>query len=457
MGRFDTYPVSAGHFLYFSELKSGDLFRLDIPAFLTDYVSLEEAKKLASAYRDTGRLEEALLVLTNISKNLLRTSSLDERADFDFALAEIHTQQGRFPAARKILQPYLPEPGRIGALAKLHTIALDVREQARQGSTAERDRLVNRGVKESLAIGEQHRDQEDIYGQSLIHAGRLYLFANDPLTALEHLVKVDALHDQEVRAQALFTRGDAYRSLGDAANVLKVFVDVIHLFGEDSSWGRRAIYRAIELSQQDKPPQEAITSLNNLMTQQADLPVLSATARLRVADLYYELGEQAAALESLESILSAKAIPRDLTIQAYQKKAEILSRAERYQEAADTYAALATISGEGQAQLGETRKLLVLQLVKKALKDRKIGETRIAAKSLIHLIEQYPRSVEGRRAYIETKAMLKEIEEVQSWYTDRVKNNPDHAVYRYGQALAFSYSEPPDIPLVLDLLSSRCR
>ncbi|MGD9850443.1 MAG: CHAT domain-containing protein [Nitrospirales bacterium] len=452
MGRFDTYPVSAGHFLYFSELKSGDLFRLDIPAFLTDYASLEEAKKLASAYRDTGRLGQALLVLTNISKNLLRTSTLDERADFDFALAEIHTQQGRFPAARKILEPYRTEPGRIGALAKLHTISLDVQEQARQGSTADRNRLVARGVKESLAIGEQHRDHEDIYGQSLIHAGRLYLFANDPLTALEHLVKVDALHDEEVRAQALFTRGDAYRSLGDAANVLQVFVDVIHLFGEDSSWGRRAMYRAIELSQQDKLPQEAITSLNNLMTQQATLPILSATARLRVAELYYELGEQAAALESLESILAAPAVPRDLTIQAYQKKAEILSRAERFQEAADTYAALGTFTGEGQAQLGETRELLVLQLVKKALKDRKIGETRIAAKSLKHLIDQYPQSVEAHRGYIETKAMLNEIGEIQPWYTDLVKKHPDHAVYRYGQALAFSYSDPPDIPLVLDLL-----
>ncbi|MGE0473674.1 MAG: CHAT domain-containing protein [Nitrospirales bacterium] len=452
MSRFDTYPVSSGHFLYFSELKSGDLFRLDIPAFLTDYASLEEAEKLASAYRDTGRLDQALLVLTNISKNLLRKSTLDERADFDFALAEIHTQQGRFSAARKNLEPYLTVQGRIGALTKLYDIELDVQEQARQASAAERDRLVTRGVNESLAIGEQHRDQEDIYGQSLIHAGRLYLFANNPLTALEHLVKVDALHDQDVRAQALFTRGDAYRSLGDAANVLKVFVDVIHIFGEDSSWGRRAMHRAIELSQQDKTPQEAITSLNNLMTQQANLPVLSATVRLRVAELYYELGEQAAALESLESILTAPAIPRDLTVQAYQKKAEILSRAERYEEAADTYATLGALTGEGQAQLGETQELLVLQLVKKALKDRKIGEVRIAAKALKHLIDQYPQSVEAHRAYIETKSMLKEIQEIQSWYADLVKNNPEHAVYRYGQALAFSYSDPPDIPLVLDLL-----
>ncbi len=81
-----------------------------------------------------------------------------------------------------------------------------------------------------------------------------------------------------------------------------------------------------------------------------------------------------------------------------------------------------------------------------------MGETRIAAKSLKQLIDQYPESVEAHRAYIETKAMLKEALEVQAWYTDLVKAHPDHAVYQYGQALALSYAEPPDLPLVIRLL-----
>ncbi|MCA9480166.1 MAG: hypothetical protein KC545_07390, partial [Nitrospira sp.] len=285
-------------------------------------------------------------------------------------LAEIHTQQGHFSAARKILHPYTRETGRIGALARLHAIELEVQEQAKHVSTAERNRLVKQGATRILEIGEQHRQEEDIVGQSLIHSGRLYLFANDPLTALDHLIKVESLKDRDLRAQALFTRGEAYRVLGDAANILQVFVDVLHLFGEDSSWGRRAIRQAIELSQQGKPPLDAIASLNSLITEHADLPILSASTRLRVAELYYELGEQASALESLSSLLHTPDLPRDLIITAYHQQADILSRAERYQEAADTYAALGSVTGEGQAQLEDTQSLLVLQLVKKALKDR---------------------------------------------------------------------------------------
>ncbi|MDR4486421.1 MAG: hypothetical protein R3B83_02630 [Nitrospirales bacterium] len=45
-------------------------------------------------------------------------------------------------------------------------------------------------------------------------------------------------------------------------------------------------------------------------------------------------------LESLSSLLHTPDLPRDLIITAYHQQADILSRAERYQKAADTYAAL---------------------------------------------------------------------------------------------------------------------
>ena len=137
---------------------------------------------------------------------------------------------------------------------------------------------------------------------------------------------------------------------------------------ENSSWGKRAIRRALDLAQQDQPPQKAIAALNHFLAEHIDLPILSATGRLRVATFYDELGEQRSALESLESVLASLDIPRALTIQAYQHKAALLSRAERFQEAADTYAALVKFTGEGSAQLQDTQELLVLQLVKKAFK-----------------------------------------------------------------------------------------
>ncbi|MDH5700606.1 MAG: hypothetical protein OEZ41_11665, partial [Nitrospirota bacterium] len=450
--QFHAYPAVSGDFLYYADLKDGDIFRIDIPAFLKDYANLDDAKTLAASYQDHAQLDLALLVLTNISHNLLAPQPPESRAEFDFSLAEAHTQEWNFLAARQSLEPYTQQSGRMGALARIYTIVLRIQEQAQGVSSAARHRLVTTGASELLTIGQEHRDMDEVYGQALIEAGRLYLFAEDPLTALDYLVKVDEVQNKEIRAKGLFTRGEAYRILGDAPNVIRVFVEVIHLFGERSSWGKRAIQKVIVLSQQGETAQDRMTALNTLIPQHSDLPVLIATTRLTIADLHYEQGEQLSALETLDFIVSAPDLPNELVIQAYRKKAAILSGSERYQEAADTYAALSQFTGENQTELEGTKSLLILQLVKKALKDRKVGETRIAAKSLKQLIDQYPESVEAHRAYIETKAMLKEAQEVQAWYTDLVKTHPDHAVYQYGQALALSYAEPPDLPLVIRLL-----
>lgn len=450
--RFHLYPALSGKFLYFSDLKAGDIFRIDIPSFLKDYANLDDAKTLAASYQDQGQLDQALLVLTNISHNLLAQQSPETRAEFDFSLAETQTQEGNFLAARQLLEPYTRQSGRIGALAKIYTIVLGVQEQAEGISSAARRRLVTTAASELLAIGQEHRDMDEVNGQALIEAGRLYLFAEDPLTALDYLVKVDGLQNKEIRAKGLFTRGEAYRILGDAPNVIRVFVEVIHLFGERSSWGKRAIQQVITLSQQGETIRDRISALHALILGNPDLPVLIAATRLTIADLHQEQGEQLSALETLDFIISTPGLPNELVIKAYRKKAAILSGSERYQEAADTYAALSQLTGENQTEFEGVRNLLILQLVKKALKDRKVGETRIAAKSLKQLIEQYPESVEAHRAYIETKVMLQETLEVQAWYAGLVKTHPDHGVYQYGQALALSYAEPPDIPLVIRLL-----
>lgn len=451
--QFHAYPNVSKDFLYYSDLKAGNIFRINITAFLKDYADLEHAKTLASSYQDYGQLDQALLVLSNISHNLLSQQSPEAQAAFDFSLAETETQRGNFRSARQALEPYTNRTGQIGALARIQTITLRVRQQAKNVSSTERRRLVTTGVSDLLTIGEKHRTLNEVYGQALIEAGRLYLFANDPLTALEYLVKVDDIHDNEIRAKGLFTRGHAYRILGDAPNVIRVFVDVIRLFGERTSWGTRAIQQVMTLSQEGKAVRDRMTSLQKIIPLHPDLVVLIATTRLTIADLQYEEGEQLSALETLESIISAPELPQKLIIQAYQKKATILSGSERYQEAADTYAALSQLSREHQTEeLKGTQQLLILQLVKKALKDRKVGETRIAAKSLKRLIDEYPESVEAHRAYIETKSMLKDTPAVQAWYTELVKAHPTHAPYQYGQALALSYSEPPDLPLVIKML-----
>ena len=450
--QFHAYPTVSGDFLYFSDLKAGDIFRIDIPAFLQDYANLEQAKTLAASYQDTGHAEQALLVLTNISQNLLGQASPAEHAAFDFSIAETLALDGNFPAAQQHIQPHTHQSGQIGALAHMHQLVFDVQAKARTVSSAERRRLIQQAVGDIEGIGEQHQQWPEVYGQSLIGAGRLYLFGDDPLKALEYLLKVDDIPNKTIRAKGLFARGEAYRILGDNSSIVQVFIEVLQLFGEQSSWGQRAIQQVISLVQQDKPTEDHIASLNELATQYAEFPVLIATSRLEIAELYHDQGEQLSALETLDAIITTPALPNSLIIQAYQNKAEILSESERYQEAAETYATLSKESGGNESALQNIQSLLVSQLIRKALKDRKVGEVRIAAKSLKRIIDQYPTSVEAHRAYIETKTLLKDTSEVQAFYQNLVKAHPNHAAYQYSHALAVSYSEPPNFPLVIDLL-----
>ena len=361
-------------------------------------------------------------------------------------------EAGKYSMAQVVLSPYMTTSGNIGALSQMQAIVLDIHQRAPMVGFAELKQLVKNGVAKIMAIGEEHRDDEIVYGQALIDSGRLYLLVEDSLSALDYLVQVDQLQNKEIRAKALFTRGTVYRTIGDESSLLQVFIDVIRIFGEDSSWGRRAVTQAIAVSESGDDVHQQVASLQALINQHSDLPLLVASTRLRIANLYDESGEELKAIEALDQILAKPPPFPHLVEQSYRRKAEILAATEHYQEAADTYAALIKLTGEDEAALAQTQRLVVLQLVRKALKDRSIGEVRIAAKAFKQIIDEHHDSVEAHRGYIETKVMLKELAEVQALYHQLVKDQPESPVYRYGKGLALSYSEPPDFPAVIELM-----
>lgn len=453
-GHFHLYPAEANGYVYFSDLQRGDIFRLKIQEFVEDYSSFTNANELATLHIDQGHTNQGLLVLDNVSRNLAPALAPTERAAFDFAYAEMLMRAGQYTVAQQVLAPYAEADGNIGALAQLHTIVLNVHQRATQVSSAELKRLVEESVTQLMTIGSDYQSDEVVYGQALIEAGRLYLLVEDPLSALDYLVRVDELQDKEIRAKALFTRGTVYRGLGDEASLLQVFVDVIHMFGETSSWGKRAVAQAIAVSEQGEDGHQQVASLTTLIDRYPDLTFLSASTRLRIADLYDEQGEQLKAIQSLDQILQAPPPHSALVERGYRRKAKILAASEHYQEAAEAYAALVSLTGKNQAELDQARTLMVLQLVRKALKDRSIGEVRIAAKGFKRLTEEYPESVEAHRGYIETKVMLKEIAEVQTLYTNLAAKHPDNPAYLYSKGLALSYSQPPNFPTIIELLEN---
>jgi len=448
--QFHLFPAVAQGFVYFTGLEKGDIFRIRTQEFLDDYATFDQAKALADRLIDRADLNDGLVVLANISQNLTETLSAEARAQFDFAFADELIRAGELVRAQQTIAPYVQFPGVPGALAQIHSVAIPLYQNQSVLSEEELTRRVKAAAEEIMKVGEAHREHEWVYGQALIEAGRLFLLVDDTLSALDYLVQVDELDNKDIRAKALFTRGTVYRSLGDQQNLLSVFVDVMTMFGEDSSWGQRAIAQAIAVSEQGEDVHKQVASLRELIVQQESLTLLVGNTRLRIADLYDEAGEQIKAIHTLDRLLQESPPSESLVTHAYRRKAEILASAERYEEAAAVYAILVKRTGEEPTRLEQAEKLMILQLVREAQKERTIGEVRIAAKAFRKITEEYPNSVEAHRGYIETKVMLKELQDVQARYQDLVAKHPDSSVYHYSSALALSYSQPVDLPKVIE-------
>lgn len=454
LGRFHLYPAEAQGYVYFTDLQKGDIFRIRTQEFFEDYSTFDHASTLANRFLDGGNSQDGLVALANISRNLTQALDEDARAKFDFTYAEKLIDAGEFLRAQQVIKPYAVLSGRYGALANIHNAVLPLYQDHASLSQDELKRAVQAGVEKVMRVGEVHREDERVYGQALIEAGRLYMLIDDSLSALDYLVRVEDLSDQEMRAKGLFARGTVYRALGDQGSLLSVFVDVITMFGEDTSWGRRAIAQAIAVSEQGENVHQQVASLRELIGQQEKLPLLVGTTNLRIADLYEKAGEQIKAIQALDQLLSNPPPSESLVTQAYRRKAGILASAERYAEAAEVYAILVERTGEDQVMLTQAKELMVLQLVREAKKERAIGEVRIAAKAFKKITEDYPDSVEAHRGYIATKVMVKELGEVQAMYQDFVAKHPTSPVYQYSQALARSYSQPLEVTKVIESLET---
>lgn len=449
---FHVYPSGGSGFLYYSDLQRGDIFRMSLSEFFHSYDQLEHAQALAAVAIDKGRTEQALLLMTNISHNLIGSRALSERAEFDFAFVELLREGKRFLEARAVLDRYADAKGRLGALYRIHSLSLGVERQADRLSRKDIGRVVTNMSKQLLHIGKEHSTDPTVRGVARLEAGKLFILADQPLVALKFLTKIESNKDTEVRAKALFTRGKIYQSLGEESQLLQVFVDVLTLFGEDSSWGKRAVVQAIAVSEQQEDFRQKIASLSLLPDRYAHLPFLSASALLRVAELYEQEGELLKALDTLDRVIAEYSTVEPLLVQAYRRKGHILTAAQRFQEAADSYATLVTLSGVDQDELKEAQRHMVLQLVRSAVKQRSIGEVRIAAKQLKNLVVQHPDSVEGHRRYIETKSMLKQTDEVRERYRGLSTQFPQNAIYQYAWGFAETYATSPDFSRIVGRL-----
>lgn len=454
---FHAYPAASGSSVYYSDLKRKDIYRVNLKEFFATYADPSRARESAAALLDRGETESALLILANISANLASRLPAEERASFDLALVELLRDARRYGTAKEVLARYVSSEGNTGLIAQVMLPVVQIEERAHLMSPRELKRAVEETSRKLPAVASQAGQDDTLRGTVYLEIGRLRLLTDDPLSALDVLTQIDHVADDELRARALFTRATLYRRLGEQDKLLHVLLDVIASFGDRSFWGRRAVAQAVALADDQEDFRKAVASLTALAESHRSLPYLAASALLRAADRAYEQGEVQRAIDLLNRAVREFPQETPLVADVYRKKGAILTSAQRFDEAAQAYESLVNLTGQSREELDRATTLMVLQLVRSALRKRDIGEVRLAAKDLRKLVETYPDSVEAHRGYIETKVVLKEWNEVRQFYESLVKQASDNPAYRYGLGLVLSYASQPNLNLVIKTIQEAIR
>lgn len=450
-------PVSAENRLFFADIKSGEIHRIDLKTFQSNYTNPEKAIQVAEDFFDSDQADMGFLVMENISKNLADTLENQQRLRFHYDFVERLKENGHFTQALAISHPFQSQKESWGALFHIQALSAQLHNTYADLSKITKKQAILKASKKILSVGKRFDKKSRVYGTALIEAGLLHLLNNSPSKALNQLLKVEGINDPEVRARALFARGKAYQRLNDTTSLEKVFLDVIQTFGEETSWGRRAVSEAVLVAQKGKNINQQIDSLRTLAGRYPQLKLLKSKALFRIAEMYQKSGEDLKTLNVLEELLTSSDDQNSLFSPALWWKAQLLTDRQEYEKAGEVYRQLQTLSGEKQDKIEHALRLMVLQQVRSAEHLRDAGDLKVAAKILSTIIQRVPDSVEAHRAYVATKVRLKEYETVLKSYNERLAKQPDDPLIQYIRGLILTYQSPPDFATIIPILEGVVR
>ena len=304
-GGFHQHPAPAQGALYYSNLQSGDIIKLDTGPFLASYLDPIQAHAQAGAHFSRGESEKGLQILGNLVANPEHIAPKTQLL-LELEYIEKLRDAGLFTQAEAVIIKLASQDDSTRAMAQVHSISLDIHKKRQRTSQAELRQLVKKGVRSILAVEKRHKKQfgknSQLFGMAHMEASYLYLLADNSIAALAQLAKVDRLDDRQIQAQALFSRGKVYRHLKNDQGLKKLFMDVIRRFGEQSSWGIKAIAEAIAVSEKGSNYKHKIAALRELTRENPQFKQLGAATLLRIAEIYKENGEDRKTVTVLDEI-----------------------------------------------------------------------------------------------------------------------------------------------------------
>ncbi len=450
--KYDYYPVcSPDSLLYFvsTRNKNEDIFAVNengaIPKFNDPFVQFEFAK----AYFPIP--EEDLLSHGGNSQapSQLAYRILAFQRVFDFfpgqqrrfgktyyELARTYALMGDTLIARSYLEEIIqlfPEDRKLFGSAKLQLFLLDFKQK--------KESFLNQ-VARLEKIKKEVRGVISVEAKCQLLLAELYFLNKKYSTAIDKLEELISDYPQESSrcAQAQLLIGDIFSLFGQRDEVLTSYLKVIRQYPGELKFVNLALDRILKLSE-ERDPYQSIASLRLLTQNYSEYKKLSARARYRIAEIFYEQKDFDAAIRELRALLSDFADLPDESARAllflgkvFEDRGEDIGAIKSYKQIIEKYGTFQNSEFSIEAE----ERLFDLYL-KTGANFQRFGEANAAYNRYRSAAALMPQHLEANRGMIASLYQMGRINDAIRYYENRLLKYPANEKYLYLLGLCFSY------------------
>ncbi len=409
------------HFLFTSYHKeNSDVWKLPLAGTMPMESDLKENPGICSEWVASY---SCLLVLNNAEVST-RTQ---------YRLAKQYLGLGHAESARPIFKQILG----VGAgdkiyqgLSKIELLLLSLQDEELKGES---------GLKALEKIVADYAGVMAVEARGLLEMGNLAVVLEEPGKALKYFQSVARQYpsEREISAEAAFSQNRIYALIGDREKLVESLVQVVRDYPDVIHWKQKSIEAVLQLYEDHPTLEKKVSSLQDLAA--TDLPLLSAIVQNRIGKLYHQSAENHLAKEAYQKTI-AKGVEEEV-FKARFALARIYAEEENFEKSLSIYREISSDTNAIKPYVQSARTGLIQKTLEKGDWELRVGEVKLARKTFLHLIENYPETVKAHRGYLQASAALGK-ESVQ-FYQDRLKTRQGSAVEHYALGLAFTYLNPP--------------
>jgi tetratricopeptide (TPR) repeat protein/CHAT domain-containing protein len=276
----------------------------------------------------------------------------------------------------------------------------------------------------------------------------------DALHLLDELSKLPATEELAfTAAMAALRRVELLAIAHDPDALSEAYVRVASRYPTQVAAVREAAERMSEVFRTSDPGRgewtQEVDLLRRVLPKRTISPLRSAI-RLRIARLYREHQQYAAAADELSALVEESSLDRGLRVRSLREMAEIYEMMDAHDEALAVLRQLKTEFGDVPGVASDARARFTAISLEKGARDQADGRYEQAHTDYLQALENDGSSITAYRRLFSVSQKLGRSHEMLDWARRLEESQIESATAHYVLALAHAYREPPEIEAGLD-------